>query len=462
MSSSGQPRNIVFILADQLRADVAYHEKYPFVRTANIDRLRRESTTFTQAFCQSPVCGPSRAAITTGRYPQQTGVLNNRCILPPEERTIGHHLGDIGFDCVAFGKTHGQNPGFLVADEPPLVPSLGTSTWGPFRKPPADSRLSDREFEPLVGVFDHPREEHYDFRVAGETARYLETRDTGRPFMLFVGLHGPHPPFLPPREFASLYTSNQIEVPRLSQHDEGKPAFQKRSRRAWMSLSHDEQREMIAAYLAQVSHVDAAAGVILDALDAAGLAEHTVVVFTSDHGDQLGDHGLIGKFHNFYEASIRCPLIVRTPNNPSAGTTCHDLVELVDLYPTLCSLAGVTVPNGLAGRRLRLDPDPSDSDDLRSHVTSFMQEKPAHDIGADPSREYLRGMMIRTDRHKLALYTDDTGELYDLADDPAEDRNRYDDPSLREIRMSLIERLGRESIRLHRAPSLWQTNRFAG
>ncbi len=481
-------KNIVFILTDQLRADVAYHERYAFVQTPNLDRLRGTGVTFNRAFCQSPICGPSRAAITTGRYPLQTGVTNNRCILPAEERTIGHQLHDAGRDVVAFGKTHGQNRGFCVAAEPPLVPSLGTSTWGPYKKPPADPRTSNRSIEPLIGVFPGSLEEHYDFVVARQAVEFLRGHDRDRPFFLFVGIHGPHPPFLPPKEFADLYKPGDIDVPPFDSTDMTRPAFQRAYTQSWCSLTENEQRRMIAAYLAQVSHVDAAAGRIIDAVDSLGLGEDTAIVFSSDHGDQLGDHGITGKFHNFYDASARCPLVIRTPHasarstsgrgeapvadaapgrrdgaapGPPADRSVDALVEMVDLYPTFCDLLGLPTPGVVSGQSfVSLLDDPTVAH--RDCVTAFLEEKEAHNIGADPDRPYLRGMMLRTDRWKLNVYADDTPELYDLRNDPAEDNNLAVGPSHSAHRLELSERMVQKSLETSRNPALWQMNQFFG
>lgn len=458
---SNIPKNVVLILADQMRADITYHEKYGFVQTPHLDRLAEGGTRFTSAFCQSPVCGPSRAAMLTGRYPQQNGVTNNRCLLEAGERTIGHHLRDHGFHAAAFGKTHGQNPGFTFAAEPPLVPSLGTSTWGPVKKPPADKKESNRRIEPLVGVFEGTTEEHFDFVVARQAADYVSARTDDERFFLFVGLHGPHPPFLPPREFADLYRPEQIDLPSVDGESGSRPAFQTAYRKSWQSLSADEQRAMTVAYLAQISHVDAATGLILDAIDAAGRAQDTVVVFSADHGEQLGEHGLIGKFNNFYDASARCPLIMRAPGTGTPGTTTAGIVEHADVYPTICELLGIPIPNRVSGRSftsLLVDPET----DHREFATCFLESKPVHEIAAEETVPFVRGMMIRTGEWKLNLYNNDSAELYHVRTDSNELHNRIDDDSAQATRLALTELLASRSLDLVRNPTLWQLNQFAG
>lgn len=454
-------KNVLFILSDQMRADVAYHEKYPFVQTPNLDQLRAEGVTFRAAFCQSPVCGPSRASLMTGRYPQQHGVTNNRCLLLPEERTIGHHLRDHGFRVAAYGKTHGQNPGFHVAAEPALVPGLGTSTWGPYKKPPVDTKTSTREIEPLIGVYDRPFDEHFDFAVARQASEFIRSQTHDEPFFLFVGLHGPHPPFLPPREFADLYTVDQIDLPPADPPSERRPALQLAHRRGWQSLTEDEQRRLSAAYLAQVSHVDAAAGRVLEAVDENGLSDETLVVFLSDHGEQLGEHGIIGKFNNFYDASARCPLVLRSPGLGNPGSDSSSLVELVDLYPTVCDLLGIPVPARIYGRSLAgLLEEPAEQH--REVVSSFLESKAVHEVGADECTPFTRGMMIRSHTWKLNLYSDNSGELYHIASDHDELRNRFDDADVREVQLELTGMLARRSLELVRDPTLWQLNQFAG
>ena len=267
--------NLVFIMSDEARKDVVFHDKYPFVRTPNIDSLRGEAVSFHHCFANYPVCVPSRSSMITGRYPHQIGVLRNSHRLPADERDLGHHLSAHSFDCVSFGKTH--------------------------------TTLDD-----------------------------------------------------------------------------------------------------------------------------------TLVVLVSDHGDQLGEHGMAGKMGNLYEASVRVPLVIRLPGGALAGAERAQMAEMVDLLPTICDVLGVPHPDGRqapVGRSLA-------------------------PVVADPRAEHrsvvhamlLEGQMARSRDLKLNFYADDRCELYDLATDPGETVNRYDDPAYRDRRQELLEKITRFLIRHPRVP----------
>lgn len=457
-------KNIVFIMVDQLRADIAYHEKYSFVQTPNIDRLREEGITFFKAFSNYPVCAPARASTLTGRYPQQHGVLNNRCMLPSDERTLGHHLSDLGYDAVAFGKTHGQNPGFRRIPEPPIKESLGSRLWGWYENQsmlePDSGEVS--EPVPVLGVFEN-LEDHYDSIVARQVDDYLSTYDGNHPFCLFVGFHTPHTPLIPPKEFADLYSAEDIDVPKVSEAMmASKPTMQQIPGKEYRRTPLDTRKQMMAAYLALVTHVDAAIGRVLKTLETNQLSEETVLIFVSDHGEQLGDYGMLGKFNNFYDSSLRIPLVVRLPKQKNTGNQTDALIELVDLFPTICDLIQVPTPRNLAGQSFESvlrNPDRRH----RQYVNGLLVEKGAHGATAPGSNQtFVAGRFIRSDRWKLACYSQDQGELYDLENDPIEANNLYDDPDHREIKLELLERMMEHTLCYMRDPSHWGYNHFPG
>ena len=457
-------KNIVFVVADQLRADIAYHETYPFVRTPQLDRLRREGITLRNAFCQYPICAPSRASFLTGRYPQQIGVLENRSLLPPEERTLGHHLRDNGFEAVAFGKTHGQNPGFRRFPEPPLLESLGATDWGWYTGQSMLAGDSDRALErrPLIGVFSGAEDEHYDFRVANQIDTFLANRDHDRPLAMFVGFHTPHPPLIVPKAFSDLYPPETLELFEVDEEPSTKPPMQQRVAEPWLKTPESVRKEMVAAYLAQVTLVDTCLGRVMASLEERDLLENTLIVFISDHGEQLGEHNMIGKFHSFYEGSLRVPTVLRLPDSRHAGTEPDGLVELVDLLPTIYDLLGVAAPYGLAGKSLRPTlEDPGHRH--RNFVYSTLLDRTASGVGDGTLVEdAVRGQMVRNHQYKLAVYTDGWGELYDLKSDPREHVNRYQDPVLRDVKLELLEMLVRHWGRYTRTPPLWGYNYFPG
>ena len=225
--------NMVLIMSDEARKDVLFHEKYPFVRTPNIDSLRAEAVTFRNCFANYPVCVPSRASVITGRYPHQLGVLHNTHRLPAGERDLGHHLTGHGFDCVAFGKTHGTNRGFrsVTYDK---VAAMGFDNHGYLEDPGR-----------ITGVFEGPAEEYCDFVACRQFDDYLRGRAGGAPFAAFVGIYAPHPPLYPPREYAGLYSPDQIALPpRPSAPDSAaRPSIQSVPRRRWNAYPDATRRD---------------------------------------------------------------------------------------------------------------------------------------------------------------------------------------------------------------------------
>ena len=420
--------NLVFIMSDEARKDVVFHDKYPFVRTPNIDALRAEAVSFHHCFANYPVCVPSRASVITGRYPHQIGVLHNSHRLPAGERDLGHHLAAHGFDCVAFGKTHNTNHGFRSVTYDTAA-TMGFENHG---------YLEDAGL--ITGVFEGAAEEYCDFVACRQFDDYLRTRAGGGPFAAFVGIYAPHPPLYPPREYAGLYPADKIALPPrpTAPDNASRPAIQAVPRRRWNAYPDATRREVIATYLALITLLDDCVRRILDSLRAAGTLDDTVVVLVSDHGDQLGEHGMAGKMGNLYEGSIRVPLVIRLPGAAHAGAERTQMAEMVDLLPTICDLLGEPCPEGRqapAGRSLA-------------------------PVIADPRAEHRRvvhamlseGQMARSRDLKLNFYPDDRCELYDLAADPGETVNRYDDPAYRDRRQELLEEITRFLIRHPRTP----------
>ena len=419
--------NLVFIMSDEARKDVVFHEKYPFVRTPYIDALRGEAVSFHNCFANYPVCVPSRASVITGRYPHQIGVLHNTHRLPAGERDLGHHLSAHGYDCISFGKTHNTNHGFrsVTYDK---VASMGSENHGYLEDP-----------DLITGVFEGPTDEYCDFVACRQFDDYLRGRAGGDPFAAFVGIYAPHPPLYPPREYAGIYAADGIALPTQpsEQDTAARPSIQAVPRRRWNAYPDATRRQVIASYLALVTLFDECVGRILATLRETATLDDTLVVLVSDHGDQLGEHGMAGKMGNLYEASIRVPLVLRLPGAARAGAERSHLVEMVDLFPTICDLLGVPHPEGVqapAGRSLA-------------------------PVVADPRAEHrgvvhamlLEGQMARSRDLKLNFYADDTCELYDLAADPGEMINRYDDPAYRDRRQELLEEIARFLIRHPRA-----------
>ena len=333
---------------------------------------------------------------------------------------------------MAFGKTHGVNRGFrsVTYDK---VATMGFENHG---------YLEDAER--ITGVFEGPAEEYCDFVACRQFDDYLRGRAAGAPFAAFVGIYAPHPPLYPPREYAGRYSPDRIVLPpRPSARDNAaRPSIQGVPRRRWDSYPDATRRQVIAAYLALITLLDDCVGRILASLRANDTLDDTLVVLVSDHGDQLGEHGMAGKMGSLYEASIRVPLVIRLPGAAHAGADRPHLAEMVDLFPTICDRLGVPHPEGpraLSGRSLV--PVPADPGAAGS--AGIVRRRIVHAM-------LLEGQMARTERLKLNFYADEPGELYDLADDPEETMNRYDDPAYRDRQQELLAEITRFLIRYPR------------
>jgi arylsulfatase A-like enzyme len=439
------PPNVLLIHVDELRADIAFHtagESYagslPNVAWPNLDRLRREGVTIRNAFCNFPICVPSRASFITGKYPRQLRVYNNHGNLPADEPTLGHRLSEVGYETVALGRTHRQHRGFHKWPEVDGASAFGYGSHS--------SRCPSHE---VVGVYDGDPEEQHDLRTARQFAEFLGGRDASRPCAAMVGFMAPHPPWYPPRAFAGRYRPDDIVLPT---QPEGvwrqKPRMQRiPAEKGWLCHEPEVRRRMAAAYLDLCTYADSCLGEVLTALDRVDALDRTVIAFFADHGEQLGEHDMLGKFHNFYEGSLRTPLVWRLPGGAHAGLELASMVELVDLVPTLLDFAGVGEGEDLPGRSLR---------PLFAHPEATHREAVHAMIES--------GEMVRTERWKLAIYSGDEvgGELYDLRADPREHRNLFFDPAHTAVRERLLGRIARHMLSFRPAPSRAERNASNG
>lgn len=440
--------NVLFLVADDLNCDLGCYGAAE-MRTPNIDRLAARGVRFDRAYCQYPLCSPSRASFLTGRRPNATGVL----LLPTKREPVSPHFRQTIPETVTLPqlfKQHGWFSARVGKMYHYAVPrEIGTGglddplSWTLAVNP----RGRDCDEEDRI-VRMHPGSlgdtvswlaaegtdtEQTDGVGATEAIELLEKfQREHRPFFLGVGFYRPHTPYVAPKKWFELYPARGIELPKLSADDRTRtPAPAYASARKGQDEATDElRRDAIQAYHAATSFVDAQVGRVIDALDRLGLRENTIVVFTSDHGYHLGDHGLWQKY-SLFERSARVPLIIAVPKAKKPGGVARGLVEMVDLYPTLASLCGLAAPDYLEGADLRPmleDPTATVKD------AAFSQIK----------RGNVDGYSIRTDRWRYIEWSVDGREsaaLFDETDDPAESRNLVHDPAQAKTIEQLHERL---------------------
>jgi choline-sulfatase len=439
-----RPRlNVLFLIADDLNNDLGAYGAP--VRSPNIDKLAARGVKFERAYSQYPLCSPSRSSLLTGRRPNVTGVVAN----PSTKSPMSPHFREKLPDAVTMPQFF-RNNGWLAARVGKLyhygVPlQIGTAglddylSWDFTINPRGRDRDNlSRIFSLRPGLFgatlswladDGQDAEQTDGLAAREAVRLLERfKRNNEPFFLAVGFYRPHTPYVAPRRYFDLYPRDKIALPTLSDADRSRtPPAAYRIAAAFPEqdkMTDEQRREAIQAYWASITFMDAQVGHVLDALDRLGLSDNTVVVFTSDHGYHLGDHGLWQKM-SLFERSARVPLIIALPRATVRGAATRGLAELVDLYPTLAELAGLQPP-ALDGVSL-----------------APLLQNPAATVKDAAFTQLQNGVSIRTDRWRYSEWDEgkEAAVLFDLQNDPGESTNRAQDPAHAAIVSELKARL---------------------
>mgnify|MGYP001766025582 CR=1 FL=1 len=436
--------NVLFITADDLAATLGCYG-HPVVKSPNIDRLAARGVRFDRAYCQYPLCNPSRASVLTGRRPDDIRVMNNAPHFRdtfPGIVTLPQAFRQNGYYSARSGKIfHAGVPmdiGREGLDDPP--------SWDFAINPSGADKMLEASlvnFTPkrslgsclCYAIADGPSGEQTDGRVATEAIKLME-QNRDRRFFIAVGFYRPHSPHIAPKKYFDLYPIEKIQAPAYSTNDlQDIPAPALFMRPAHWGASEREQREVIRGYYATVSFMDEQVGRLLDALDRLNLAGKTIVVFWGDNGYLLGQHGQWMKTMLFEEA-VRVPLVFAGPGI-ARGRKCSRVVELLDLFPTLTDLCGVQSPQNLQGKSLRpllVKPSAPWTDAAYSQVLRL----------ADKQRP--RGDSVRTSRWRYTEWEKGLAgrELYDHKKDPQELRNLAEDPKhasfLREMQDLLRKR----------------------
>ncbi len=439
--------NILWYCTDQQRFDTIGALGNPYVKTPTLDRLVEEGVAFTHAYCQSPICTPSRASFMTGLYPSRArNTRNGNDTFPDSPPLISKLIADSGYVCGLIGKFH-----LVSAGERP-EPRLddGFSYWQHSHAPRDDwpegthvyadwVRAKGRDLDAMRSSEERVDPEFHQTKWASDCAIEFLSEKRDEPWLLNINVYDPHPPFIPPAEYAGRFNAENMPGPHFkpsdldTQRELSRVDFQGDP----MSPENCDAKEMQAKYYAMIAQIDDQFARILKALDDTGQRENTVIVFTSDHGETLGDHGLMRKGCRFYEGLTRVPLIFSWPGKFAGSRQSNGLVELLDLSATLLALTGVEIPEYHQGHSLVpvLWGENSGSVIRESVRCEYFDALDSHFTGGDGSF----GTMYRTDRYKLSIYHDkNLGELYDLQEDPWEFENLWDDPGHAELKSGLI------------------------
>ncbi len=445
--------NVLFIAVDDLRCELGCYGA-GHVRSPNLDRLAASGVLFERAYCQQAVCNPSRASVMTGLRPDTTRVWDlvtdfRRHL--PDAVTIPQHFRRHGYRAVAHGKIfHNTLPDDVSWDEPTHQAKgvVGHSAENVRRLAEVKAAMKaagkseaaiQRLRGPATEMQEEPDDRNYDGRQTTAAIANLRALAAGdQPFFLAVGYIRPHLPFVTPKRYWDLYDRTKLPLADNGFLPRGAPAlaFGDRSMggfyelRDYMDyadapspldgpLSEAQQRELRHGYYASVSFIDAQVGRLLDALQELALADNTLVVLWSDHGWKLGEHGGWCKQTN-YEVDTRAPLMIRAPGLAANGSPCAALVELVDLYPTLCELAGLPVPESLEGRSLV---------PLLAKTATRVRDAAVSQFERTHEGRRHMGYTLRTETHRYVEWLDATSgavvarELYDHTTDPSENDN---------------------------------------
>ncbi len=459
--------NILWYCTDQQRYDTIGALGYPGVSTPHVDALVARGTVFTRAYSQSPICTPSRASFLTGRYPNAVrGARNGAAWFAGTYPLVTRLLADAGYDCGLIGKLH------LASAFGRVEPRVDDGyRYFKYSHAPRDDWQEGHDYadwvrehgavlgeltQSLDGV---PAPLHQTTWATERAIEFIREPRTG-PWMLSVNVYDPHPPFNPPKAYRDLFDPKRMPDPLFRDSDlahqqrlaaidfQSKAARPQeldiedpiipRSPRAGYRYGERtpgarDAWTLKAAYYAMIKLIDDQFGRLLAELEACGQAEDTLVIFSTDHGESLGDHGLIEKGCRFYEGLVHVPLVVAWPGAVRAGLASEALVELLDLAPTLLEAAGIAAPEHMQGRSLlpitRGEADPS------RHKTHVRSEYFDAILMTDASR----ATMYFDGRYKLVVYHGHgIGELYDLTDDPGEFDSLWDRPEASELRAELL------------------------
>lgn len=486
--------NILLITSDQQHYDTLGVTN-PRIRTPALDRLAREGVRLDRAYCNNPVCSPSRATIITGLYPAWHGCWTIGVKLPEDVPTVGEIFRAHGYRSILIGKAHFQplrsEPGSESLECQPTLRDLefwrafhgpwygfdhvetarmhafeshagqhyalwleekGLRNWRDYFQPwprREDNKYRGPQYTRGMMTWDLPEELHHSHWVGERTVAQIEraVREE-KPFFLWASFFDPHPPYAVPEPWASMYDMEDMEPGRFvpGEMDDMPPHYRKTQEadpdfsmycepggqglHGFHSHLHTEEelRRSIACYYGMISLLDYNVGRILDALSSLGIAEETLVLFTTDHGHFLGQHGLIAKGAFHYEDMLRIPMLARWPGRIPAGQVCDALQCQVDLPVTFLEACGIEVPGWMQGVS-QLAVWQGRRQSARDHVLVENRH--------NPTTVHLRTLI--TERYKITVYRDASyGELFDLQEDPGELRNRWDDPAYSEVKAQLL------------------------
>ena len=438
---AAQPKrrpNVLFIATDDMNNSLGCYG-HPVVKSPNLDRLAARGIRFDRAYTQFALCSPSRSSLMTGLGPDTTKIYNLqkhfREVIP-NVVTLSQCFKNNGYFAARVGKIyHYGNPGDIGTDGLDDAPSWNHKVNPKGIDKAEEPRITNHTPErkglgSQIGFYASPApdEQHTDGLVAAEIIKLLE-QNKDKPFFLAAGFYRPHCPYIAPKKYFDLYPPEKLEpIPFTEGENKIAPPWAYWTDPPNWNMSRRQMQEALQAYYASISFVDANVGKLLDALDRLNLTDNTIIVFWSDHGYGTGEHGQWMK-QTVFDAATRLPLIIATPSPKTKGKGCPRTVELLDLYPTLADLCGLSnVPQNLHGTSLRPLLDNPNA----------KWDRPA--ISQVARGQKVMGYSIRTERYRYTEWNDgkEGDELYDYQADPKELKNLAQNAKLKtELRTKL-------------------------
>ncbi|NIA13134.1 MAG: sulfatase-like hydrolase/transferase [Nitrospiraceae bacterium] len=436
--------NVLFIISDDLCTALSGYG-HPQCKTPNLDRLAKRGVQFERAYTQNPVCGPARAAIMTGLYPASIGATGNRQSdfrsRYPDILTMPQVFRRDGYYTARVSKIYHMGiPGDILEGTAGLDDPL---SWDEAVNIKGPEQYAEGEKEDLCPKVTHQGVDFVKVEAEGDDLVHADGMATeaalkmlrahkDEPFFLAVGMVRPHVPLVAPKGYFAPYPPTQMKLADVPEGDldDVPKAAQSQTNAVKYGMSEEQQRKTLGAYYASVTYMDAQVGKLLDEVDMLGLADDTIIVFTSDHGYNLGQHTCWQK-NSLFEDAVRVPLIIAAPGLGKKGAKSYRVVEHIGLYPTLAALCGLDVPDDLHGRSfapLVIDPD----DEAFAGQAAYTVARG-------------RGESLRTERWRYNLWNDGRlgVELYDHEEDPAEFRNLAADSKYADVVAELDKRLKR-------------------
>jgi uncharacterized sulfatase len=445
-AAANKPRDVLFIAVDDLNTRIGCYGD-PIAKTPNIDTLAKRGVMFRHAYCQYPLCNPSRASLMTGLRPDTLGVYDLATDFrstTPNALTLPQLFRNNGYFVARVGKIYHYGVPREIGTDGKDDAASWEYKFNPIGRDKTEQdkihMVSMGGYKNTIGFamawldIDGPDEEQTDAKGVTETIRLLE-KHKDKPFFIAMGFFRPHTPWIAPKKYFDLYPLEKITLPKRDRDAEKSiPPIARKIKPDDYGLSEKDLKDCVRAYYASVSLVDAQLGRLLEAVDQLGLAEKTLVVFWSDHGFLLGEHGQWMK-QLLFDPSPRTPMIIYDPKAKGNGGVCERTVELLDLYPTIAAWAGLKAPANLEGKDLRPlleDPNAAWDHPAFSQVTRLQKQQ-----------QQVMGYNVHTERFR---YTEWDGgkagvELFDHDVDPEEFHNLADDPAHAKDRAALHKHL---------------------